>query len=105
MTVLVTIVIDGVGTVFVLSAWYLPLPRRKGTRERFIQGPFYKCAFGIQNYKVFCLLWVGNYTMVCKHISVIGQTGGNTCFVNYFRWSKSGETADDNKGENPETLG
>lgn len=26
-------------------------------------------------------------------------------FVNYFRWTKSGETTDDDKGENPEALG
>lgn len=30
---------------------------------------------------------------------------GILCFVNYFRWNKSRETTDDNKGENPETLG
>lgn len=36
VVVIVTAVTDGVGTVCILSSWYFPLPREKGTRERFI---------------------------------------------------------------------
>lgn len=42
--VIVTVVIDGVGTGLVFSSWYFPLPRENGNTGRMNSGvPFYKC--------------------------------------------------------------
>lgn len=68
------IVTDSVGTVLVLSSWYFPVPRKKETRERFIlRVPFINAHL---EFIVCCGL-----SLVFKNISVIGQTGGNTCVL------------------------